>query len=182
MTRGFFVPAFHSLPSLGAADVATRPATASAEAEHVSGTTASLPGGDDSAASSGPGNSLGLTAFQEFVERRKSAAHRVVLDLRPGEEFRRWHLKGSTSIPIDQLAPRLLELPPPFGQPVSIVGNEEVRAAAGELRGILLLLYAAEINYRDKYLTIVFASPSHVTLSNTSTTTSDITFGLGTQH
>lgn len=133
MSRGFVVPALHSPPSLGAAkDVVIRPATASAEAEHAGGTTAaSFPGGDDSAPSGRGPSSLGLTAFQEFVERRKSAAPRVLLDLRPREEFRRRHLKGSTSIPADELAPRLLELPPPFGQPVGIVGNEEVRTFCG---------------------------------------------------
>lgn len=131
ISGGFLVPALHSLSSLGATDVAIRPARNSAEAD--GGTTASLPAGDDSAAS-GPGRSSGLTTFQEFVERRNLDAQRVVLDLRPGMDFRRRHLQGSTSIPIDELAPRLLELPPPFGQPVSIVGNEEVRDSTGELR------------------------------------------------
>lgn len=130
--RGFLVPALSSPPTLGAADIAIRPARVSVEeAEHVGGTTASSSGHDDSAVS-GPGPPLVLTAFQEFVERRKSGAQRVVLDLRPGEDFRWRHLQGSTSIPIDELAPRLLELPPPFGQPVSIVGTEEVRAFCGE--------------------------------------------------
>ncbi|CAN0581191.1 unnamed protein product, partial [Ectocarpus sp. 12 AP-2014] len=43
--------------------------------------------------------------------RRKSGSRRVVLDLRPRADFRREHLEGSTSIPIDELEPRLLELP-----------------------------------------------------------------------
>lgn len=135
-SRGFLIPAPHSLPSFGAADVAIRPATASAEAELVCGipTTPRL-SGDDSAVSD-PGPSLGLSAFQEFAERRKSGAHRVVLDLRPRVEFRLRHLKDSTSIPIDELPLRLLELPPPFAQPVSIVGNEEVRICAEELRTV----------------------------------------------
>eukprot|EP00752_Nemacystus_decipiens_P016445 g14701.t1 len=130
-SRGFLVPALQSSPSLDAADFSIRPATASAEAEHTSGNT-SLPGDDNPAASCAPGLSVGSTPFQKFVERRRSAAHRVVLDLRPAEEFRRRHLKGSTSIPVDELATRLLELPPPFGQPLSIVGNEEDRRAADD--------------------------------------------------
>lgn len=67
--------------------------------------------------------------FQEFVEQRQRGARRVVVDLRPEAEFCRRHLKWSTSIPIDELEARLLELPPPFAQPVSIVGNREVRTA-----------------------------------------------------
>eukprot|EP00903_Cladosiphon_okamuranus_P009320 g8890.t2 len=135
-SRGFLVPALSSSPpTLGAADIAIRPATAVSaedEAEHVHGTTASLSGHDDGAGSD-PSPPLVLTAFQEFVERRRSGAQkRVVLDLRPPEEFRRRHLRGSTSIPIDELAPRLLELPPPFGQPVIIVGSEEDRRTAGK--------------------------------------------------
>ncbi|CBJ48498.1 Tellurite resistance methyltransferase, TehB, core [Ectocarpus siliculosus] len=68
--------------------------------------------------------------FQEFVGRRKSGSRRVVLDLRPRADFRREHLEGSTSIPVDELEPRLLELPPPFAQPVNIVGSQqELRTA-----------------------------------------------------
>ncbi|CAB1121311.1 unnamed protein product [Ectocarpus sp. CCAP 1310/34] len=63
--------------------------------------------------------------FQEYVGRRKSGSRRVVLDLRPRADFRREHLEGSTSIPIDELEPRLLELPPPFAQPVNIVGSQQ---------------------------------------------------------
>lgn len=131
--RGFFVPAPPSSPPpLGAADATVWPATASADAENVSGTTTAGSPIDDSVAF-GPGTSSVSTAFQEFVERRKSGGHRVVLDLRPRVEFCRRHLQGSTSIPVDELAPRLLELPPPFGEPVSIVGSEEVCAFfAGE--------------------------------------------------
>lgn len=128
MTRGFLAPAPHSLASLGAVDVATRATTVSTEAKRVPGAAVSSCGGDPA----GPGRSLSLasSAFQEFVERRKSGARRVVLDLRPGVEFRQRHLEGSTSIPVDELARRLLELPPPFGEPISIVGNDEVRDSA----------------------------------------------------
>lgn len=69
----------------------------------------------------------GSSEFQEFVERRKAGTRKVVLDLRPVEDFRRRHLEGSTSIPMAELEHRLLELPPPFAQPVSIVGSEAVR-------------------------------------------------------
>lgn len=64
--------------------------------------------------------------FQEFLGRRKSGSCRVVLDLRPRADFRREHLEGSTSIPVDELEPRLLELPPPFAQPVNIAGSRQV--------------------------------------------------------
>ncbi|CAN0343753.1 unnamed protein product, partial [Hapterophycus canaliculatus] len=83
-------------------------------------------------AGAGRASSSVLSEFQEFVERRKSGARRVFLDLRPAEDFRREHLEGSTSIPIDELEPRLLELPPPFAQPVSIVGNQQGRRLARE--------------------------------------------------
>lgn len=67
-----------------------------------------------------------LSEFQEFVKRRQSGAAAVLLDLRPSYDFCRGHFVGATSIPADELEPRLLELPPPFGEPVSIVGNEKV--------------------------------------------------------
>lgn len=38
------------------------------------------------------------------------------------------HPVGATSIPVDELELRLLELPPPFALPVNIMGNEEVGA------------------------------------------------------
>lgn len=66
------------------------------------------------------------TRFQRFVQYRKSHARRVVLDVRPTADFRVEHVVGSTSIPVDELRPRLLELPPPFDDAVSIVGNDEV--------------------------------------------------------
>lgn len=110
-----------------------------AEAESTSGVTASRVakglGSDDELTGARPeareagadrDPSSVLSEFQEFVERRRSDARRVVLDLRPAEEFRREHLEGSTSMPVDELESRLLELPPPFAQPVSIVGNHEV--------------------------------------------------------
>lgn len=67
-----------------------------------------------------------LTEFQKFVKRPRSRATNVVIDLRPPADFCREHLVGATSIPANELEPRLLELPPPFAQPMSIVGNEEV--------------------------------------------------------
>lgn len=67
------------------------------------------------------------TEFVKFVKRRKAAQGSVVLDLRPNTDFdRREHFVGATSIPADELAARLLELPPPFVQPLSIKGNDEV--------------------------------------------------------
>lgn len=133
-------------PPATARSVAAAATAAAAEAETTSGASANGAGTrtgpeDDStgaraeatAAGEGHDPSSVRSEFQEFVERRKSGARRVMLDLRPAEDFRREHLKGSTSIPVDELEPRLLELPPPFAQPVSIVGNQEVRAQHVEL-------------------------------------------------
>lgn len=132
MSLGFLVPAPRSPVSARVVDAATRPATASAEAGHCSDTAALL-SADESAISVTRCSVALSEGYLEFVERRKAGARRVVLDLRPGAKFRKRHIEGSTSIPIDELEPRLLELPPPFGQPVSIVGNEEVRISE-ELR------------------------------------------------
>ena len=71
--------------------------------------------------------------FGKFVERRQAELGRVVIDLRPSSEFQREHFVGATSIPAGELEARLLELPPPFAQPLSIVGDEEVRAPWLEL-------------------------------------------------
>ncbi|CAM9411663.1 unnamed protein product [Scytosiphon promiscuus] len=122
---------------------------AAAEAEATSDATANgagtETGTDDDSAGAGLGAAAAVTGaradgdpspflseFQEFVERRRAGARKVVLDLRSSKDFRREHLEGSTSIPVDELEARLLELPPPFAQPVSIVGNQEERRAAGE--------------------------------------------------
>lgn len=66
------------------------------------------------------------SAFRTFIGRRKSRADEVVLDLRSKPDFDVEHLVGSTSMPVDELRPRLLELPPPFDDSVSIVGGDEV--------------------------------------------------------
>lgn len=71
--------------------------------------------------------------FGKFVKRRQAELGRVVVDLRPSSDFQREHFVGATSIPAGELEARLLELPPPFGQPLIIVGNEEVRASWLEL-------------------------------------------------
>lgn len=72
------------------------------------------------------------TEFRQFLERRREerARHRVVLDLRPGEDFRKEHLVGATSMPLPELEARMLELPPPYSVPVSIVGGDEVCVVA----------------------------------------------------
>ncbi|CAM9310210.1 unnamed protein product [Discosporangium mesarthrocarpum] len=79
----------------------------------------------------GPGaTSIEVTEFQVFMKNREQVL--PVLDLRQVDAFASGHLIGSTSIPIDELLPRLLELPPPFGLPVSTVGNAEDLAKARE--------------------------------------------------
>ncbi|MGE3287744.1 MAG: ArsR/SmtB family transcription factor [Pseudonocardia sp.] len=44
--------------------------------------------------------------------RRVAAGDALVLDVRPGPEFRAGHIPGAVSIPLDELADRLDELPP----------------------------------------------------------------------
>lgn len=68
------------------------------------------------------------TEFQCFLGRQREgrANEHVVLDLRPIADFQREHLVGATSIPAVELEARMLELPPPFGCPVSVVGSDEV--------------------------------------------------------
>lgn len=68
------------------------------------------------------------TDFGKFVKRQQTELGRVVVDLRASADFHREHFVGATSIPAAELEARLLELPPPFAHPLSIVGNEEVRA------------------------------------------------------
>lgn len=116
-----------SIPPIASAAVASK-TDAEAGAGAVSGNTASKTDDDSVAPRTAVPAAAGVSSeFQDFVELRNSVTRRVVLDLRPGVDFRRRHLEGSTSIPMDELEPRLLELPPPFAQPVSIVGREEVR-------------------------------------------------------
>lgn len=73
-----------------------------------------------------PETPFASTDFQCFVRHRKSITSEVVLDLRSKSDFRTKHLLGSTSIPVDDLEPKLLELPPPFDGPVSLLGKQEV--------------------------------------------------------
>lgn len=103
--------------------------TSPAAAAQTSGaaSTAEL-GEKDTIPANGVSTASSLTDFQEFVQRRESRVRKVLLDLRPWREFCMGHPVGATSIPVDELELRLLELPPPFALPVNIMGNEEVGA------------------------------------------------------
>lgn len=103
--------------------------TSPAAAAQTSGaaSTAEL-GEKDTIPANGVTTASSLTDFQEFVRRRESRVRKVLLDLRPWREFCMGHPVGATSIPVDELELRLLELPPPFALPVNIMGNEEVGA------------------------------------------------------
>lgn len=68
------------------------------------------------------------TEFQDFVLGRNVDVRRVVVDLRSREDFDRKHLVGATSIPADELEARLLELPPPFGEAISLAGDDKARS------------------------------------------------------
>ncbi|CAN0419369.1 unnamed protein product [Ectocarpus sp. 12 AP-2014] len=152
MVCGFLVPSHPSggIPSTETSNIIRPPPTAAtscttvaaasgAGAEATNCNTASVGGtavGESTTSQTRTAPSVGAAGaspdpfatpseFQEFVGRRKSGSRRVVLDLRPRADFRREHLEGSTSIPIDELEPRLLELPPPFAQPVNIVGSQQ---------------------------------------------------------
>lgn len=93
------------------------------------------------------------TDFGKFVKRRQAELGRVVVDLRPSSDFRREHFVGATSIPADELEARLLELPPPFAQPLSIVGNEEVRACS-ILRSIYFMTPVLYFEVSTKYTSV----------------------------
>lgn len=54
---------------------------------------------------------------------RKTDREKVVLDVRNEEAFRRGHLPQSTWIPAAELETRLLELPPPFEDPLTLVAE-----------------------------------------------------------
>ncbi|CAM9672145.1 unnamed protein product [Phaeothamnion confervicola] len=62
-------------------------------------------------------------AFQE--QRRFSFDNPVVVDLRPTESFLLCHWRGAVGIPAEDLVSRLLELPPPFENPIALVGSVE---------------------------------------------------------
>lgn len=49
---------------------------------------------------------------QDELLRRAEAGEVVVVDVRPPEEYAAAHIPGAVSIPVDQLAERLAELPP----------------------------------------------------------------------
>lgn len=48
---------------------------------------------------------------REELLRRVRSGHAMVLDVRPAEEFAAGHIPGAVSIPLDELADRLAELP-----------------------------------------------------------------------
>lgn len=91
---------------------------------------------------------LSSTDFGKFVKRRQDGLGRVVVDLRPSSDFHREHFVGATSIPAGELESRLLELPPPFAEPLNIVGNEEVRAS-----WLKLWLYQYDTSYGYLFVT-----------------------------
>jgi rhodanese-related sulfurtransferase/DNA-binding transcriptional ArsR family regulator len=58
----------------------------------------------------GPGGDLEEIGRDELLDRAR-AGELVVLDVRPAEEYAAGHIPGAVSIPVDQLADRVAELP-----------------------------------------------------------------------
>lgn len=138
MSYGLVVPAPQTSVTV-ASGTRPSPVTSTLLAPRTAEAEARCRGGTDDVARSAAGPNL--TEFQKFVKQRKSRGSRAILDLRPRADFFREHLVGATSIPVVELEPRLLELPPPFAQPVSIMGSKEVRACVTVyVRQLLLVL------------------------------------------
>ena len=51
-------------------------------------------------------------------------SHVALLDVRSRTDFESGHLLHSTSIPLDELSQRLYELPPPFEEPIGLLGSD----------------------------------------------------------
>lgn len=57
----------------------------------------------------------------------------ILVDLRPQQEFVQRHLIGSSSVPVDHIAERMYELPPPGEWPLTLLGTAAQIAQAQEL-------------------------------------------------
>ena len=70
--------------------------------------------------------------YADYRRKHKDAgpATQVLLDVRPHEHFRSCHHTHSTSIPGEELAGRLYELPPPYDDDELVLFGREVRGIA----------------------------------------------------
>jgi rhodanese-related sulfurtransferase/DNA-binding transcriptional ArsR family regulator len=59
----------------------------------------------------GPGSDVDAVVDRAELLRRARAGDVVVLDVRPAEEYAAGHIPGAVSIPVDQLAARIADLP-----------------------------------------------------------------------
>uniref|UniRef100_A0A7S3E5W8 Rhodanese domain-containing protein n=1 Tax=Rhodosorus marinus TaxID=101924 RepID=A0A7S3E5W8_9RHOD len=87
------------------------------------------------------------------TEFRPPRRPRNIIDIRTKESFARGHLPCSTSIPADELQERLLEMPPPVEDPLTLLGESEDHiSAAQELlvgKGWELSAVFREVDVRD---------------------------------
>ncbi|KAJ8908201.1 hypothetical protein NDN08_008295 [Rhodosorus marinus] len=78
---------------------------------------------------------------------------RNIIDIRTHESFARGHLPYSTSIPADELQERLLEMPPPVEDPLTLLGESEDHISAAQQllveKGWELSAVFSEVDVRD---------------------------------